>query len=64
MSELLKHDKVDVNRTDNDGGTALIWASLYYKLAIVRRLLAHDKVDANMRGIAWGTALLGAVRHQ
>lgn len=60
---LLKQEGVDVNIRDNDGETALIWASAKGTkghLKVVTALLKHDGVDVNIQNIGGWTALIDA----
>ena len=52
----------DVNNTNNDGNTALIWATRRDRLEIVKLLLA-EKANVNDRSNGGDTALILAARY-
>jgi ankyrin repeat protein len=62
VAELLKHDKIDVEVSqDNDGHTAFTKAtSLIHYTDSVAELLKHQKVDTNLQDKCGATALMSA----
>lgn len=60
-TELIKHDKIDVNIKDTKGNTALMYASKFGKIMIVE-LIKHG-ADVNAKNIYGYTALIFAVIH-
>jgi ankyrin repeat protein len=60
-TELIKHDKIDVNIKDTKGNTALMYATKFGKIMIVE-LIKHG-ADVNAKNIYGYTALMFAVIH-
>ena len=58
----LSANKIDINQQDNEGGTALMWASYYNFTEIVQLLIDNfkDKIDINQQGQYKNTALIYA----
>jgi ankyrin repeat protein len=50
----------DVNQTDKDGVSALMWAAYNGHTAIVKSLLTHKNINVNQADIKGHTALMGA----
>jgi ankyrin repeat protein len=59
FEKLIDAEGVDVNATDNEGDTALMWASLYGHVDIVKKLL-EKKVNVNKVNNKGDTALIVA----
>ena len=51
---------VNAKDDDSNGCTALIWASQWGNLDVVRELLDHDGIDVNFKSDSGNTALISA----
>ena len=60
VGRLLVHPEMDVNKANDDGGTALTIASQKGHTEVVERLLAHPDIDVNKALTNGGTALFVA----
>ena len=58
VRSLLSNDPTLLNSTDDDGRTALHWASSSSALDIVRDLLSHNEVEVDKRDNASWTPLM------
>jgi len=59
VQEILKEGKVDINKKDKNGNTALIWASQEGHIEIVKSLLANG-ANINEKDKYGNTALIWA----
>ena len=48
VKELLNHPKIDVNKPDKEGFTALMWAAYLNKLDIVKILLQRPDIEVKI----------------
>ncbi|MBY0405043.1 MAG: ankyrin repeat domain-containing protein [Cyanobacteria bacterium] len=61
VEKLLNHPRIDINTTDKDGWTPLLWALKYNHLPIIEMLMDHPKINVNSKNndtqapLAWAS---------
>ena len=59
VTQLLRHENIDVNATNSLGHTALMLASDRGHVDSVRLLLGHEDIDVNAKKRVWHSSYLG-----